>query len=109
MNALLGKKAYAAYLKVTGNKTWDGRTPPVWEALPSLIREAWCAAGQEAGELTRQKALGKILLFEDPEGCPGCRGKANRCAECQTEAEAAGRVRAMGLPGEDDGEEAEEG
>lgn len=106
MNELLGKKAYAAYLKVTGNKTWDGRTPPTWEGLPLVIREAWCAAGEATAELTRHKAIERVVFIPEAESCAGCRiEKYKRCLVCQTEEEAAGRVRAMGLPGEDDGEE----
>lgn len=38
------RRAYEGYAAFTGGKTYDGRTMPAWDNLPSRIREAWRAA-----------------------------------------------------------------
>lgn len=40
----LARKGYEGYASFTGNKTFDGRDMPSWEALPERIQQAWRAA-----------------------------------------------------------------
>lgn len=37
----VAERAYGAYAKSTGGKTYDGRNMPVWSELPDRIQEAW--------------------------------------------------------------------
>ena len=40
----LGKTGYEAYAQSTGGKTFDGRDMPLWDDLPSRVKDAWNAA-----------------------------------------------------------------
>lgn len=40
-----GERAYEAYSRATGGKTFDGRDMPSWEFLGDTIQAAWIAAG----------------------------------------------------------------
>lgn len=97
MSEHLGRKAYAAYLKAVGNRTWDGKTPPVWEALGDRIREGWIAAGITGAEIAREALLERIVFCPERETCGECRAipGEDRCAVCQAELDAAGRARAV--------------
>lgn len=55
-----GKLGYEAYARQTGGKTFDGRTMPVWDALPEGVRGAWRAAAQAIRVA--------ICTVRDPEG-----------------------------------------
>lgn len=50
LRLLQGERAYNAYAKSTGGKTYDGREMPEWNALTPAIKEAW-AASTEANPL----------------------------------------------------------
>lgn len=41
------QRAYEAYARSTGGKTFDGRDMPAWNDLPKRIQDAWTAAADE--------------------------------------------------------------
>jgi hypothetical protein len=57
--SVLGQRAFEAYGRSTGGKTFDGRDIPKWDDLPSSIRRAWRAAAcaVQFERLSRHQAI----------------------------------------------------